>query len=301
MAERKRAVLIAGPTASGKSALALDLARARGAAIVNADSMQVYEVLNVLTARPGPEALGAAAHRLYGFVSPAERFSVGAWAGTAKDVIARERGELIFVGGTGLYFEALCRGVVAAPEVAAKVVAAVEADVAPLDRGGRAALLAERDPAMAAVLKEPDRQRVVRALSVLAATGRSLAEWQSAARAPLLDGFELEKIVLWPEREPLRDRIAARFEAMLDAGAVGEVKALRAMGLDPSLPAMKAIGVRQIGAWLDGEISRDEAVAQAVNATRQYAKRQRTWFRKHMADWDWRSQGAPSRMPAQPI
>ncbi len=289
MGAERRAVLIAGPTASGKSALALEKARALGGVIVNTDSMQVYDVLNVLTARPPADDLVRADHRLYGFVSPAERFSTGGWLSAVKrlmdDVPAQQ--PLIFTGGTGLYFDALINGVAAVPQVPESVVAEVEEDVAALDREGRAALIAQRDPEMAARLKEPDRQRVVRALAVRAATGRSLAQWQDEGQAGLLDDFTTERIVVCPERERLRARIAERFEAMLEKGAIAEVESLLAMNLDPSLPAMKAIGVREIAAWQAGELSRDEAVDRAVTATRQYAKRQRTWFRNRMSDWEW--------------
>jgi len=289
---KRRAVLIAGPTASGKSALALDLARETGGVIVNADSMQVYGVLSIVTARPQPEDIAVAPHRLYGFVAPSERYSTGAWFSDVSALLAEpELAEtpLIFVGGTGLYFESLINGVATVPEVSDAIVAEIEAEVVGLDRQGRGALLADRDPEMAARIREPDRQRVVRALSVLAATGKSLAHWQNAGQEGLLGDFEVERIVLNPDRDVLRARIATRFEAMFESGAVDEVKALLAMKLDPSLPVMKAIGVREIGGWLAGDIEREVAIEKAVIATRQFAKRQRTWFRNRMADWEWRS------------
>jgi tRNA dimethylallyltransferase len=194
---------------------------------------------------------------------------------------------VVFVGGTGLYFEALEHGFAEVPAVPAEAVAAAERELAGLDAGARARLLAARDPDMAARLPAADPQRVVRALAVLAATGRSLASFQDAAQRGLLDDYAVERIVLDPGREVVRGRIATRFAAMLEGGAVEEVAALLAMGLDPGLPAMKAIGVREIAAWQRGDIDRDTALTQAVIATRQYAKRQRTWFRGRMAAWQW--------------
>jgi tRNA dimethylallyltransferase len=241
-----------------------------------------------LTARPGAADLAVAPHALYGFVPPAVRFSTGAWAGAAARVIA-EAGEqpLIFVGGTGLYFEALTNGFAEVPAVPAEVVAAVEAELAGLDAAGRQRLLAGRDPEMARRLKAPDPQRVARALAVLKATGRSLASFQDAPQRGLLEAFSAERLVLDPPRDVLAGRIAARFERMLEEGAAAEVSALLARRLDSSLPVMKAIGVREIGDWLAGRVTWGEMVESAVTATRQFAKRQRTWFRGRMADWTW--------------
>ena len=285
---KRKAVLIAGPTASGKSALALERAEATGGVIVNADSMQVYDVLSVLTARPQPDDLARADHRLYGFIPPAERCSVGRYCAAARQVLddpELDGRELIFVGGTGLYFDALQNGISEVPEVPDEAVAEAEAIVAPLDREGRQALLAEREPEMVGRLKEPDPQRLVRALAVRIATGRSLADWQSRAGVPVLDGFEIEPMVIWVDRDELSRRISTRFHAMLDTGATEEVVQLLSLDLASDLPAMKAIGVREIAAYLSGDLTRDEAIARAVIATRQYAKRQRTWFRQRMRDW----------------
>lgn len=283
---KRRAVLIAGPTASGKSARALGLARARGAVIVNADALQVYSGLRLVTARPSDVEMEEVPHRLYGTVDPATRFSTGDWARAVERLLRDLAGrELIFVGGTGLYFETLTNGFADVPEVPEQAVAEAEALVAGLDREGRAALIAARDPEMAARLKAPDPQRVVRALAVQIATGRSLASFQDQVHAPLLQGFEIERMVLDPGREVLRERIALRFQGMVAEGALEEVAAFLALGLDPGLPAMKAIGVKELGAALSGEISLEAAVEAAVTASRQYAKRQRTWFRGRMADW----------------
>lgn len=283
----KRAVLIAGPTASGKSALALARAREMGAAIVNTDALQVYSGLRLITARPGEEDLAVAPHLLYGEIDPAVRFSTGDWARAAERIIAEADGPLIFAGGTGLYFESLIKGFADVPEIPSSAFAWAEAEVHGLDRDGRKKLVAARDPLMLHRLKGNDPQRVIRALAVLKATGRSLATFQDAAQKPLLKGWKLERIVLKPDRDVLRERIAKRFVAMLELGAVEEVAAFLARGLDPSLPAMKAIGVREIGDWLAGISTREEMVERAVTATRQYAKRQRTWFRGRMADWEW--------------
>jgi tRNA dimethylallyltransferase len=294
VATQKRAVLIAGPTASGKSALALERARQMDALIVNADALQVYGGLRVLTARPGLAETAAVPHALYGFVPPSVRFSAGAWAAAAARTIAELDGRLaVFVGGTGLYFEALTNGIADVPTVPAAIVAEIEAELAGLDAAGRHRLLAARDPEMARRLRAPDPQRVARALAVLKATGKSLARFQDRPQRGLLEGFAVERLVLDSPRDLLASRIAARFERMLDEGAVEEVAALAAQNLDSSLPAMKAIGVREITGWLSGVLTRDEAVEAAVIATRRFAKRQRTWFRGRMADWTWLESVAP--------
>ncbi|MEO6013155.1 MAG: tRNA (adenosine(37)-N6)-dimethylallyltransferase MiaA [Devosia sp.] len=284
----KRAVLIAGPTASGKSALALKTAREIGGIIVNTDALQVYDGLRLVTARPSEADVALATHRLYGVVPVERRFSTGDWARAAAAVTAEADGApLIFVGGTGLYFETLTKGFADVPEVSGDAVAWAEAEVHGLDREARIKLIAERDPAMAVRLKGTDPQRVIRALSVLKATGRSLASYQDKAQKPLLAGWGIERMVLNPDRDVLKARIATRFEAMLELGAADEVATLLARKLDPALPIMKAIGVREIGDWLARNSNREDMVERAVIATRQYAKRQRTWFRNRMSDWHW--------------
>jgi len=285
---RKSAVLIAGPTASGKSALALARAREAGGVIVNTDALQVYDGLRLITARPSDDETAQAPHRLYGVVPPEQRFSTGDWARAAERVIA-ETGDapLIFTGGTGLYFETLVSGFADVPVVSPEALAWATDEVAGLGREERGRLIADRDPVIARRLKAPDPQRVIRALAVLKSTGRSLATFQDTPHRALLEGWEIERVVLNPDREVLRQRIAARFELMLELGAVEEVRAFLARELDPSLPAMKAIGVREIADWLAGTATREEMIERAVTATRQYAKRQRTWFRGRMADWTW--------------
>ena len=287
MKGRRRAVLIAGPTASGKSALALTLAKAEGGVIVNADSMQVYDTLRVVTARPSDDETAQAEQRLYGTVPAATRFSTGQWLEAVGKVIA-DTGDapLIFVGGTGLYFDALLNGFADIPEVPPELTLQVQQEIQALDGEQRLALLQREDPMAAARLKVVDPQRLTRALAVKRATGRRLSSFQDGIAASLLADFSsVERLVLDPDRDVLRQRIALRFEQMFAGGAIDEVEALRKLDLDPSLPVMKAIGVREIGGWLDGVTGRDEAIRLATVATHQYAKRQRTWFRNRFGDW----------------
>ena len=293
MTGRRRAVLIAGPTASGKSALALAMAREKGGIIVNADAMQVYDTLQVVTARPDDADMALAEHRLYGTVPASVRFSTGQWLNAVRGVMADADPVrlLIFVGGTGLYFDALLNGFADIPEVPAELTLQVQQEIQALDGEERLALLRQEDPETAERLKVADPQRLTRALAVKRATGRKLSGFQSELAPGLLTDFVLERMVLDPDREILRERIARRFDAMFNGGAVEEVKALLALDLDPSLPVMKAIGVREIGDWLDGVTARDEAITLATIATHQYAKRQRTWFRNRFGDWPRRGIG----------
>lgn len=287
MTDQRRAVLIAGPTASGKSALALQRARASGGLIINADSMQVYDTLRVVTARPSAKEEAQAEHQLYGVVPTSQRFSTGQWVRAVEAVIAGQDAEreLIFVGGTGLYFDALINGFADIPEISEAVALDVQQEIQALDEKGRMALLTAEDPQTAQRLKVADPQRVIRALAVKRATGRALSSFQHDQQPGLLQDWSLERMVLWPERDLLRSRIARRFETMFESGAVDEVRALLEQGLDPSLPAMKAIGVPEISGWLAGQMTEDEAIKRATIATHQYAKRQRTWFRNRMGDW----------------
>ncbi|MBU1306162.1 MAG: tRNA (adenosine(37)-N6)-dimethylallyltransferase MiaA [Alphaproteobacteria bacterium] len=286
MKGRRRAVLIAGPTASGKSALALEMARAQGGVIVNADSMQVYDTLSVVTARPGADELAQAEHRLYGSVPAATRYSTGQWLADVSEVIATSGdAPLLFVGGTGLYFDALLNGFADIPEVPAAITAQVQAEIGGLDADQRLKLLQHEDPLAAERLKIVDPQRLIRAIAVKRATGRALSSFQDDKQSGVLGDFDVERLVLDPDRDVLRQRIARRFAAMFSGGAVAEVEALRALDLDPALPVAKAIGVREISDWLDGRIDADEAVTLSTIATHQYAKRQRTWFRNRFGDW----------------
>lgn len=285
MTGRRRAVLIAGPTASGKSALALAMAEQEGGVIVNTDAMQVYDTVRVVTARPSEAEEARADHRLYGTVPASSRFSTGQWLNATKAVIEASEGPLFFVGGTGLYFDALQNGFADVPEVSADIALEVQQEIQDLDGAQRLALLQREDPVTAGRLKVADPQRLIRALAVKRATGRTLSSFQDEPQAGLLGDFAVERMVLDPDRDVLRGRIATRFAAMFESGAVAEVEALRAQKLDPSLPVMKAIGVPEISAWLDGAMGEGEAIRLATIATQQYAKRQRTWFRNRMGDW----------------
>ena len=279
--------LIAGPTASGKSALALRLADATGAEIVNADSMQLYADLRVLSARPSPEEQARAPHHLFGTVDAAEGWSAGRWLRAAAgllDGIARRGRPAIVVGGTGLYFRALTHGLAEIPPVPAEHRRQAQADYAQLGEAEFRDRLAARDPAAAARIAPADRQRLVRAWEVLAATDTPLTEWQASGE-PTLKAGAWRAVALEPPRAALYARCDARLAAMLDAGALAEVRALAARGLAPELPAMKAVGVREFAAHLRGETSLVEALAAAQRQTRRYAKRQTTWMRGQMTDW----------------
>ena len=285
--------LIAGPTASGKSALALRLAGSTGGEIVNGDSMQVYGDLRVLTARPSPRDEAAVPHHLFGVADAAEAWSVGRWLKAATVILAEIAGRgrpAIVVGGTGLYFRALTQGLA---EVAA-VPAAVRAKVQALyDEIGEAAFrtrLAEVDPASAERIATADRQRLTRAYEVFAASGRPLSAWQ-ARTDPTLTPGSWRGLVLEPPRETIYARCDQRLAAMLEAGALEEVARLIGRGLDARLPAMKALGVAPFAAYLRGDLGLDEALARARRDTRRYAKRQVTWFRNQASDWP-RAQGA---------
>lgn len=302
-----RVLCIMGPTASGKSALALALADAVDAEIVNADSMQVYRDLRILTARPTPAEERAHPHHLFGVVDAAERYSVGRWVRDAKAAIAAvsARGRTpILVGGTGLYFKALTEGLIAAPPASEMVRARLAAQLAETGAPSLHAALAVRDPAGAARLSPQDAPRILRALSVLEETGRPLA---SFASAPALADWR--GIALTPERAALYARIDARFAAMIRGGALEEARTLIARDLDASLPAMKAHGLPWLAAHLRGEIDLAETVRRAQQDTRRYAKRQFTWIGNQLrAGWrrvdeetlDARRAGALAHLSAPP-
>ncbi|SIR07643.1 tRNA dimethylallyltransferase [Rhizobium sp. RU33A] len=283
------AILITGPTASGKSALALQFARRHDGVVINADSMQVYNTLRVVTARPSEAEMGGVRHELYGHVPAGQTYSTGDWLREARVLLERLKHENrlpVFVGGTGLYFKALTGGLSEMPAIPAGLRSEIRDR---LEIDGTEALhrkLAEVDPAMAQRLSPGDGQRIVRALEVFRATGRSIAEFQKQSGPMLVDPDRTLKLVVLPDRAVLHDRINRRFEQMMDQGAVEEVEALLSLGLRPEMPAMKAIGVAQIADMLAGRITRHEAVERASAATRQYAKRQMTWFRNQM-DESW--------------
>ncbi|MFB6447213.1 tRNA (adenosine(37)-N6)-dimethylallyltransferase MiaA [Bradyrhizobium tunisiense] len=284
------AVLIAGPTASGKSALALELALATGGIVINADSMQVYRDLRIITARPTHDEEARAPHRLYGHVDAAVNFSAGAWVADAAKALDEAKAQArlpIFIGGTGLYFKALTAGLSVVPPIPAEVREAVRAR---LERDGAEALhaeLARRDPRAAERLNLRDRTRIARALEVFEATGRSLLDWHREGQPPLLPKDSFRAVFLAPERDELYARIDARFDAMLGAGALREVERLAARHLDPLLPAMKAHGVPALIRHLRGEISLEEAAGIGRADTRHYAKRQFTWFRHQLPEFEW--------------
>jgi tRNA dimethylallyltransferase len=278
-----RVVLIAGPTASGKSAIAIEMARAENGVVINADSMQIYAELRLLTARPSEAEEAMAPHRLYGHVAAAQSYSVGRWRNEALTAIkaARETGKLpILVGGTGLYFMSLLKGLAEVPEIKPEVREHWRSFTGDLHSE-----LVSRDSVSAAKLHASDRQRLIRALEVVDSTGQSLTHWQRVAEADApLTGYNVQKLFKSVDRQTLNGRADARFDQMLARGALNEVRALSP--LEPAAPLMKAIGVRELLAHLKGELTLDEARTKAQIATRQYIKRQLTWWRGQMADWE---------------
>ncbi|WP_051375946.1 tRNA (adenosine(37)-N6)-dimethylallyltransferase MiaA [Aliihoeflea sp. 2WW] len=286
----KNAVLIAGPTASGKSRRAMEIAGETGGIVVNADSMQVYDVLRLITARPTVEDEARVPHRLFGHVDPAVAYSVAQWLADvdallkSPDVAGKK---LVFVGGTGLYFRALTQGLSDMPDIPAGIRARWRQAL--IEEGAEALhrQLGERDAAAAERLRPNDGQRIVRALEVVEASGRSILDWQGDRSAPFVDAASAAMIVLAPEREFVRANIDRRFDEMVDAGALDEVRAILALDLAPTLPAMKAIGVPELAEHLRGKVTLDEAITRAKAATRQYAKRQDTWFRNQLGpEWE---------------
>jgi tRNA dimethylallyltransferase len=277
--------LIAGPTASGKSALALELAERTGGAIVNADSAQIYRDLRVLSAAPSDAEFGRAEHRLYGIRDASDPCSAAAWAELARGEIADLHGQgrlPILVGGTGLYLRTLLDGIAPVPPIDA----AVREQVRQASTEENRQRLAELDPEAAARLHPSDRARTARALEVVISTGRTLRDWQSERAGGIGEAIELRPLLLLPPRDWLYRRCDERFATMIAEGAVAEVEALLARGLNPNLPAMRAIGVSELSACLKGELSLEAATAAGQLATRRYAKRQYTWF-AHQPPADW--------------
>lgn len=289
---RARAILIAGPTASGKSALALELARRRPGAVVNADSMQVYRDLRIITARPTVEEEAAAPHLLFGHVDAAINYSVGRWledfARVKEELEARELTPIL-VGGTGMYFKAALYGLSDIPAVPDNVREAMRAWAQDKTPQQLHAELAARDPDTAATLRETDPQRLLRALEVFEVTGKPLVSFQGPRSPPILNASECAAFFLAPERKTLYARIDARFEQMAQAGAIEEVAALKARGLDPALPAMRAHGVPHLIAYLDGRLTLEEAILHSQLDTRHYAKRQFTFARHQLPSFKWLS------------
>ena len=279
--------LIAGPTASGKSALALRLAREIGAEIINADALQLYADLRLLTARPSPEEEAAAPHHLFGVVDAAEGWSVGRWLRAAValiDEIAARSRPTVIVGGTGLYFRALTHGLAEVPDTPPQVRVRTAAEFAAMGEAAFRARLAGVDPAAEARISPADRQRLTRAWEVFAATGTSLSDWQ-ARTDPAIPPGTWTGVALDPPREALFARCDARLQVMVEGGALDEVAALAARGLDPDLPAMKAVGYRELAAALAGEVGLSAGLENAQRETRRYAKRQATWLRGQMSGW----------------
>jgi tRNA dimethylallyltransferase len=286
------AVLIAGPTASGKSQAALGLAEQLNGTVINTDSMQVYSELRILTARPSADDEARVPHRLYGHVPARERYSVGHYAGHVENALPEILGTgrlPIFVGGTGLYFKALEEGLSPMPPVPPEIRAALEERLDAIGLEAFFAELAANDPETAANLKSTDRQRILRAASVLEATGRPLAHWQQTPGAAPLEGMKIARFVLAPPREELYARIEKRFAAMMEAGALDEARALT--DLDPGLPAFRALGLPELIGHLADAVPVEMAKEQAILKTRRYAKRQMTWLRRFMADWKWLENG----------
>jgi tRNA dimethylallyltransferase len=283
-------ILIAGPTASGKSAFALALAEKVGGTIINADAMQVYRALRVLTARPSAADEARVPHRLYGHVPGSEAYSAARFAAEAAAAIADAQGQgrvPIVVGGTGLYFKALTDGLSPVPKIPDDIRARWREAAAGQGPAALHAVLGTRDPAMAARLSPTDPQRIVRALEVLEATGMSLAKWQEIPGEPIVRVEEGRAIVVAPPREEMRERTDARFDVMLMQGAADEVRALLGLGLDDDLPVMRALGVRPLRDLVQGRASLEEASDIAKAETRQYAKRQMTWLKRNMISWKW--------------
>lgn len=285
-----RAVLIAGPTASGKSQFALELAKARDGVIINADSMQVYAEMRVLTARPTAAEEDLVPHRLYGHVSVREPYSVARWLeDAAAEITAAEMaGKLpIIVGGTGLYFKALLEGLSPVPAIADDIRARWRAAGETLTAAELHAELQRRDPLTASKLRPTDRQRLVRALEVIEATGRPLSEWQAIKGKPVVDAGRVAKLVITHDRDVLYERSDRRFRQMMAEGALAEAERVMQLQLDARLPAMHVLGLNPLMALARGEIDREAAIAAASQETRNYVKRQMTWLRRHMIAWSW--------------
>jgi tRNA dimethylallyltransferase len=279
--------LIVGPTAGGKSALALRLAEAEGGEIVNADALQLYADLRVLSARPTPEEEARSPHHLFGVADAADAWSTGRWLRAATEALAAiaARGNpAVVVGGTGLYFQALTRGLAEIPDVPPEVRRQTAAEWEALGEAAFRQRLAAADPAAEARIAPRDRQRLARAWEVYVATGRALTDWQ-AATAPALASAAWRGVALEPPRQALYARCDSRLQAMVREGALEETAALLARNLDPALPAMKAVGLRELATYVRGETDLSTALAEAQTATRRYAKRQLTWLRNQTPAW----------------
>ena len=290
--DRSRPVLIAGPTASGKSALALEIARVLGGPIVNADALQVYSDWRVLTARPSAEDEMAWPHVLYGHVAGDVAYSVGTWLGEVRAYLGGN--PPVIVGGTGLYFTALTEGLADIPATPQKI---RDTAMARINAEGAAALLAELDPETASRIDQANPMRIQRAWEVLQSTGRGLSDWQDDTGPPLLPLNEAQPLLIDAPKDWLTPRIEQRFDQMIRAGALDEARQ-NAPDWHPGLPSAKAIGAAELIAHIRDEMSLEEARDAAIIATRQYAKRQRSWFRARMKDWH--HDGADGLIPLRP-
>ncbi len=282
MASGAPVVVIGGPTASGKSALALALAERLDGVVINADAMQLYDALTLITARPGAESLARAPHRLFGIAAADDPYSAGRWrrrAAAEIEAVQRTARLPIVVGGTGLYLRALTRGLAAVPPVDPELRGRLRAALAECGSEAMHRMLCERDPAGAAAIRPTDPQRILRALEVLEATGEPLRAWHARQAETPPEGWTVKRILLMPGRDVAYAACEERFDRMIAAGAVEEARAVDAMGLDPTLPAMKAVGLAPLLAHCRGALGFAEAVAAGKRDTRRYARRQMTWFR----------------------
>ena len=288
MTDHPHITLLAGPTASGKSALALDIARRTGAVIINADSQQLYADLRILSARPSEEDEMLADHRLYGVADAADAWSVGRWTRAVTPLLEQLRAEgrpVVIVGGTGLYFTALTRGIADIPDIPIRARETADEQIDFLGEAEFRRRLAEVDPKAEAAIAPGDRQRLTRAWAVSETTERALSDWQAETR-PILAPGAYDRLVIEPDRDHLYANCDRRVTLMVEGGALDEVRALVARRLKPDLPAMKAVGVRDFAAHLAGKVSLKDAMDAVRQATRNYAKRQLTWFRNQTPDWD---------------
>jgi tRNA dimethylallyltransferase len=285
MTSKSAPILIAGPTASGKSALALRLADMVDGCIINADALQVYDCWSVLSACPDAEEQAKAPHHLYAHIGKHTPYSAGHWLRDVKRVLAETDKRPIIIGGTGLYFMVLTNGLAPIPDITADVREAGNALRLDQGKDGFIAVLQAQDPDTLANLDQNNPARLQRAWEVWSATGKGLSAWQAETPPPLVDPARAAKITLTSDRDWLAERIERRFDLMMEAGALDEVREYITDGWDPTLPSAQAIGARELVAYLNGDLDLDDAIDQAKAQTRQYAKRQRTWFRSKMADW----------------
>ena len=278
-------ILIAGPTASGKSALALRLAEMVDGCIVNADALQVYDCWSILSARPSAEEKEKAPHHLYGHIGKRTPYSAGHWLREVEQTLKITNKRPIVVGGTGLYFLALTKGLAQIPEIPSEIRKAGDALRIKNGNIGFTLALSHKDPKTLAKLDQNNPVRLQRAWEVWTATGRGLSDWQEETSPPLINPINAVKITLTTERDWLTERIERRFNKMMEIGALDEVRTYFKDGWDPTLPSAKAIGAQELVAYLNGTLDINSAISQAKAQTRKYAKRQRTWFRSKMADW----------------